>query len=397
MQLEALPRTIALVRAGQSFADALTEAAAHAVASFVSQAYVPDGVPIAVMLDQTRLPEAEEYLCTADWREVIVAIEQLVVRGAPAIGIAGAAAVALRASEFCYANEDDHRTDAHDFDRVHVVDEASFDPQLCRIGLEFAAKMIADARPTAVNLAAETDRALAVAIGALDGGAGPLQVRDLLIAHVQQLICQDEQRCRAIGAYGAALLDAGSSILTHCNAGSLATAFYGTALGVIYAAAEQGKVERVYADETRPVGQGSRLTVWELARAGVPVTLICDDMAATVMAQGKVDAVVVGADRIAANGDVANKIGTLGVAVLAAHYGIPFYVAAPVSTIDAATPCGADIPIEHRSPDEVLPVPIEGVDVLNPAFDVTPAALITAIITESGVYAPSDIMGAVVR
>ena len=190
---------------------------------------------------------------------------------------------------------------------------------------------------------------------------------------------------RAIGANGAALLPQGCRILTHCNAGSLATYYYGTALGVVYAAAEQGKVERVYADETRPVGQGARLTAWELSRAGVPVTLICDNMAASLMAKGEIDAVVVGADRIAANGDVANKIGTYSVAVLAHEHGIPFYVAAPTSTIDRSIPDGSRIPIEQRAPSEVLPDPIPGVDVYNPAFDVTPARYVTAIITEAGI------------
>ncbi|WP_306812569.1 s-methyl-5-thioribose-1-phosphate isomerase [Adlercreutzia mucosicola] len=180
-------------------------------------------------------------------------------------------------------------------------------------------------------------------------------------------------------------------MLTHCNAGSLATAFYGTALGVVYAAAEEGLVARVYADETRPVGQGARLTVWELAQAGVPTTLICDNMAATMMAAGLIDAVVVGADRIAANGDAANKIGTLGVAVLARHFGIPFYVAAPVSTVDLDTPDGTAIPIEERDASEVLPAPLSGVSVRNPAFDVTPAELITAVVTERGAVSPADI------
>jgi len=179
-------------------------------------------------------------------------------------------------------------------------------------------------------------------------------------------------------------------VLTHCNAGSLATVFYGTALGIVYAAFEQGKVERVFADETRPVDQGARLTAWELAQAGVPVTLICDDMAATVMAQGLVDAVVVGADRIARNGDVANKIGTYGLAVLAHEHGIPFYVAAPSSTLDAAISDGSHIVIEQRDSAEVAE-PIKGVDVYNPAFDVTPAHYITRIITERGVFRPGEL------
>lgn len=208
---------------------------------------------------------------------------------------------------------------------------------------------------------------------------------------------EDEAANRRIGAFGAELLPDGCNVLTHCNAGSLATSFYGTALGVVYAAAAAYKIRRVFADETRPVCQGSRLTAWELARAGVPITLICDDMAASVMASGKVDAVVVGADRIAANGDVANKIGTLGVAVLARHFGIPFYVAAPTSTVDPAMADGASIPIEERAADEVLPQPIPGVSVFNPAFDVTPAELICAIITEAGAFEPADILQALGR
>lgn len=391
LDLGALPRTIALVRAGDDYGCTLNAAAASAVAAFVARAWVPAGLPVAVMVDQTKLPGEEAYLCTADWREVVEAIKGLVVRGAPAIGIAGATALALRASEFCYAVQDMHREDAEDFDRVFVIDEAAFDPELYRAGLSFAARMIGDARPTAVNLSCEVGRALSVALELLDAGAGPDAILDALCRFTVELIDEDEQRCRCIGQLGADLLPEGCCILTHCNAGSLACAFYGTALGVAYTAAEQGKLVRVYADETRPVGQGARLTAWELARAGVPVTLICDDMAASVMVAGLVDAVVVGADRIARNGDVANKIGTLGVAVLAHHFGIPFYVAAPVSTFDAQAAAGADIQIEQRAASEVLAQPLEGVEVLNPAFDVTPAALISALITERGVCAPSEL------
>ena len=196
----------------------------------------------------------------------------------------------------------------------------------------------------------------------------------------------DEATNRKIGAYGAELLKPNSTVLTHCNAGSLATVFYGTALGVIYAAAEQGKIARVYADETRPVGQGARLTAWELAQVGIPVTLECDNMAGALMQTGKVDAVIVGADRIAKNGDTANKIGTYSLAVLARYHHIPFYVAAPTSTVDLSMAMGASIPIEQRSATEVLSCPFEGVSVYNPAFDVTPAELISAWITEKGVF-----------
>lgn len=371
--MERLPRTVEMVR---------TQVQARGVQG---------GAPALRLLDQTKLPDEESYLLIFDWREVIEAIKALKVRGAPAIGIAGAAAVALRAAEFVWACADDERLGEQDFERTFVLDERMFDVQLYWTSLEFAARMIADARPTAVNLAWAVERMLGVAKGALDQGALPLAIAETLFDEVGRLAAEDEECNRAIGAHGAALLPQGARVLTHCNAGSLATSFYGTALGVVYAAAEQGKLERVFADETRPVGQGARLTTWELARAGVPVTLLCDNMAASVMAAGKVDAVVVGADRIAANGDVANKIGTYGVAVLAAHHGIPLYVAAPFSTIDFSLPDGARIPIEQRASCEVLARPLEGVEVLNPAFDVTPAALVSKIITERGAFAPADL------
>lgn len=376
LHLDRLPRTVELVRG---------EAAIHGV---------PDGTPLAVLLDQTRLPSEESYLITPDWREVVDAIKRLAVRGAPAIGIAGAAAVALRAAEFVRAQGAGPRDDAADFERTFVIDDAAFDAELYAESLKVSADIIASARPTAVNLAWAVERALGAARDALGAGGGPQEVADALFSFVKQLEAEDEAANRAIGAHGAALLPHGARVLTHCNAGSLATAFFGTALGVVYAAAEQGKVVRVYADETRPVGQGARLTAWELARAGVPVTLICDNMAASIMAAGKVDAVVVGADRIAANGDVANKIGTYGVAVLAAHHGIPFYVAAPTSTLDLSLATGAQIPIEQRTASEVIAQPIEGVDVLNPAFDVTPARLVTKIITERGAFSPDELKAA---
>jgi methylthioribose-1-phosphate isomerase len=225
---------------------------------------------------------------------------------------------------------------------------------------------------------------------------GPASVEDLLAALAREARVieeEDRQANRRMGAFGAALLRDGDAVLTHCNAGALATVDYGTALGVIYAAVEAGKEISVYADETRPLLQGARLTAWELMQAGVPTTLICDDMAASVMAAGKVDAVVVGADRIAANGDVANKIGTMNVAILARRFLVPFYVAAPLSTVDFETASGHDIPIEERAPEEVTEpggvraAPV-GVDVFNPAFDVTPARLVDAIITEAGVARP---------
>lgn len=315
------------------------------------------------LLDQRKLPDAVEYLRLTQWPGVVDAIKTLAVRGAPAIGVAGAAAVALWA-----ADENSHPSEL---------------TQVCQ--------SIADARPTAVNLSWAVDKARMAAEEAFSQGASRGEVAGFLFDLVKDMEAQDEQSNRAIGAYGAALLNEGSRVLTHCNAGSLATVFFGTALGVIYAAAEQGKIKRVYADETRPVGQGSRLTSWELAQAGVPVTLICDNMAASLMAQGAIDAVIVGADRIAANGDTANKIGTYGVAVLAKHHGVPFYIAAPASTIDISLPDGSFIPIEQRNASEVLPSPIEGVEVWNPAFDVTPAELIAGIITDRGVFKPEEI------
>lgn len=358
------------------------------------QSPIPTGFPVLSVLDQTKLPREVTYAHLTDWREAIGAIKTLMVRGAPAIGIAGAAAVMLRAAEFVYASNDDGRKDALDLERVFVVDQDSFDPALYEAAMTYAAATIKAARPTAVNLAWAVDAAMAIVEEELAGGSGPQVIEEVLYEFVKRLITEDEAINREIGRLGAELLPNDARVLTHCNAGSLATAFYGTALGVIYAAAEGRGVKRVYADETRPVCQGSRLTAWELSQAGVPVTLICDDMAASVMAQGKVDAVIVGADRIAANGDTANKIGTLGVAVLAQHFDIPFYVAAPVSTIDASISSGSGIPIEERSASEVLPHPLEGVEVCNPAFDVTPNALVSAIITERGVFEPQDILSA---
>lgn len=300
LHLENLPRTIAIERNA--------------------------GEPVAVvMVDQRLLPEELAWIRTADWREVVDAVKQLAVRGAPAIGVAGAAAVMLAAFEL-----------AGDKD-VHSGKAASL--PLFAARLQRTAREVAAARPTAVNLSWGVERAKEAVSEALRAGLGPRQVAEVLCDLVEDLIAKDEAANRAIGSHGAALLRALSrekgrplNILTHCNAGSLATAFYGTALGVVYAAAEEGLVTRVYADETRPVGQGARLTVWELARSGVPATLICDNMAASFMASGDIDVVVVGADRIAANGDVANKIGTLAVAVAAHHFEVPFYVAAPMST-----------------------------------------------------------------
>lgn len=319
-------------------------------------------------VDQRKLPFDLSFSVASEWREVVDAIRALAVRGAPAIGVAGAAAFALWAQ----AAAQDGACDGIGDQARRVADE------------------IAGARPTAVNLRWGTMRALACFEKTRTDGADLRACAEALFGLVKGMEIEDEAVNRAIGQAGARLIEPGSRILTHCNAGSLATVFYGTALGVVYAAAEQGKVARVYADETRPVGQGARLTAWELGRAGVPTTLICDDMAASLMAAGGVDAVVVGADRIAANGDVANKIGTYGVAVLARHHGVPFYVAAPASTFDTSIASGADIPIEQRDPSEVAPFVPDGVEVWNPAFDVTPADLVTAVVTEFGAFPPRE-------
>lgn len=337
-----------------------------------------DGRACFAYVDQRKLPADLVFERTNVWRVVVDAIKTLAVRGAPAIGVAGAAAVALWASNGGASAA-----------TAHGCAEASgqFAGELAAVADEVAA-----ARPTAVNLAWGVRRVVEVARAHLAEGALPGEVADALFDEVKRMEAEDEAVNRAIGAHGAQLLGPNSRVLTHCNAGSLATAFFGTALGVVYTAAAEGKVARVYADETRPVGQGARLTAWELARAGVPCTLICDNMAASLMAKGEIDAVIVGADRIAANGDVANKIGTYGVAVLAHHHGIPFYVAAPTSTIDATLADGSGIPIEERSPAEVLPHPMSGVEVWNPAFDVTPAALVTRVITEKGVFEPTKLV-----
>ena len=348
-RLENLPRTIELVRAA-------------------------DGKAELVYVDQRLLPGELAYARTRDWRAVVDAVRSLAVRGAPAIGAAGAAAVALWAQE---------RAESRAF--------ADADASSYLSELEHVCAQVASARPTAVNLSWGVARMRRAARGRVLAGGGAEEAAAALFDAVKALEADDEAANRAIGAHGAALLPKGARILTHCNAGSLATVFFGTALGIVYAAAARGKVARVYADETRPVGQGARLTCWELARAGIPVTLICDNMAASLMAKGEVDAVVVGADRIAANGDVANKIGTYGLAVLARRHGVPFYVAAPASTVDKVLSEGSQIPIEERDAAEVLPHPIAGVEVWNPSFDVTPAALIARIVTEDGAFAPGDL------
>jgi len=320
------------------------------------------------LIDQTRLPgEFVEIEC-ADIEEVWEAIKTLRVRGAPAIGLSAAYGVCLGMQSHIGTNE------------------AAFFARL-----EEVAQRLISCRPTAVNLRWAVERMKNVA--AKMRGKPTAEIAAALLAEAQAIHEEDRAMCRAIGRHGAALLADGWGVMTHCNAGGLATSDYGTALAVVYAAVAQGKRLTVWADETRPLLQGARLTAWELHRRGIPVTVICDNMAAQVMREGRVQAVVVGADRIAANGDTANKIGTYGLALLAAAHKIPFYVAAPSSTFDLATPRGDGIPIEQRDPREVShgfgrqTVP-NGVEVYNPAFDVTPAELIAAVICERGVIRP---------
>ncbi len=332
-----------------------------------------------VLIDQRALPLVERYVTCTDYRQVIAAIRDLTVRGAPAIGVAAAMGIALGARSI----------------------EAATHRGLPR-RLRGALPAIRGRRPTARNLfwaIERMQRCCEAALNALtdfgvSSGADPFgPLRERLVAEAVRIGEEDiAANCR-LGQSGCGLIPDGARILTHCNAGALATAGYGTALGVIRAAVEEGKKVQVYADETRPVLQGARLTAWELVREGIPCTLITDNMAGFLMKKGEVDLVIVGADRIAANGDAANKIGTYGLAVLARAHGIPFYVAAPLSTIDPQLPDGEAIPIEERAADEVTHVggtrtAPEGVAVWNPAFDVTPHDLITAIITEAGVIRP---------
>jgi methylthioribose-1-phosphate isomerase len=296
------------------------------------------------------------------------AIKALRVRGAPAIGVAAAYGAVLGA-------------------RSKGKDDV---PSILR-ALGEATLYLRTSRPTAVNLFWALDR-MDASVASANQHDGPAML-DRLLIEARKIDEEDRAMCRAIGRHGAVLVEPGQGILTHCNAGGLATADYGTALAVVFAAHENGTPLRVFADETRPLLQGARLTAWELKRRGIPVTLICDNMAAQVMKEGKVQLVVVGADRIAANGDTANKIGTYGVALLAKAHGLPFYVAAPSSTFDLSIPDGSAIPIEQRDPREVThgfgrqPAP-DDVDVYNPAFDVTPAGLIAGIITEKGIIRP---------
>lgn len=319
-------------------------------------------------IDQTRLPNELREIETDDVRVIGQAIRSLQIRGAPAIGVAAAMGVALAAQA---------RAAGAPADVLAAAREACDD--------------LARARPTAVNLfhALRRMRGRAEA----EAGRPAPELAELLAREAVACGEEDVAMCRAIGRHGATLLQDGQTVLTHCNAGSLATAHFGTALSAIYVAREEGKRIRVFADETRPLLQGARLTAWELQQAGVDVTLICDNTAAQVMREGRIDAVLVGADRIAANGDTANKIGTYSVAVNARHHGIPFYVLAPLTSFDLALAGGADIPIEHRHGDEVTEgfgrrTAPAGVAVYSPAFDVTPAELITAIVCERGIARP---------
>src|SRR5271166_2484402 len=316
-------------------------------------------------IDQTKLPTEETYVTCKSYEEVAEAIRTMIVRGAPALGVTAAMGVALGVRDSQAANQEGLKRD-----------------------LDHICEVLAATRPTAVNLFWGIRR-----MRTKFEQLGALTIRDIrreLIAEAQRMLVEDTAANQAMGKHGAVLLPSSGGILTHCNAGALATCGYGTALGVIRAAVESGKKLHVFADETRPFLQGSRLTAWELMKDGIPTTLISDNMAGAMMQQGKIDAVIVGADRIAANGDVANKIGTYTVAVLAREHGIPFYVAAPISTVDLNTPDGSKIPIEQRASTEVThlagkQIAPDAVRVENPAFDVTPSKYVTAIITERGV------------
>lgn len=318
-----------------------------------------------IMIDQTRLPGEEVYNTYTDYKSVAEAITGMIIRGAPAIGVAAAMGVALGARDII--------ADTHE----------SFFRQL-----ENVCDLLARTRPTAVNLFWGIERMKRIAEANQDEKLD--KIRDLLKKEAIRIEQEDLTICRNIGKWGASMIPDGATVLTHCNAGGLATAGYGTALGVIRAAHEAGKKIQVFADETRPWLQGARLTAWELMKEGIPTTLISDNMAGFFMSRGEISCCVVGADRIAANGDTANKIGTYSVAVLAKENNIPFYVAAPVSTFDLSMGDGSKIPIEERPAGEVthikgIAIAPEGVRVRNPAFDVTPARYITAIITENGI------------
>jgi methylthioribose-1-phosphate isomerase len=326
--------------------------------------WTPEGVRF---IDQTKLPLEECYVLATNWQEVARVIVAMVVRGAPAIGVSAAYGVALGTLA------------------SNAATMQEFAPEF-----ELICTGLAATRPTAVNLFWAIDRMKDLFARMLRDGASMDQFKRVVLAEAHAMYEEDISACKALGAHGADLMPDKGGVLTHCNAGALATCGYGTALGVIRAGVERGKRIHVFADETRPFLQGARLTAWELMADGIPTTVICDNMAASIMRAGKIQAVVVGADRIAANGDFANKIGTYNVAILAREHGIPFYVAAPWSTIDLATETGDAIPIEERPAVEVThhggkQLTPHGVGIANPAFDVTPARYVTAIVTERGV------------
>ena len=323
-----------------------------------------------VMIDQRKLPSTEVYVTCKTAPDVARAIKSMVIRGAPAIGVAAAMGIALGML------------------RSRAIGTKQFATEFQK-----TCDLMAVTRPTAFNLFWAIDRMKRTFAEAAQAGCSVDEIRERLDTEARTIHDEDVASCRSMGAHGATLVPDTANILTHCNAGALATAGYGTALGVIRAAVEQGKKVAVLADETRPFLQGARLTAWELVKDGIDTTVITDSMAGSMMRLGRVDLVVVGADRIAANGDVANKVGTYGVAVLAREHGIPFYVAAPLSTVDLDTPDGGQIPIEERSDREVTHVgpsrlTPEGARIRNPAFDVTPAKYVTAIISERGIARP---------
>ena len=330
--------------------------------------WVGDELGHLVLLDQTLLPTTQQEIACRDVPTVYEAIQKLRVRGAPAIGIAAAYGVCVGLQS--------------------ATDIGQLGTQLTEVS-----EHLATSRPTAVNLFWALDRMKAAGEKLIADGGDLAGVRQGLLRQAIAIHDDDREMCHAIGRYGADLLDGGQGVLTHCNAGGLATSEYGTALSVFFTAQDQGKELHVFVDETRPLLQGSRLTAWELMQRDISATLICDSMAAQVMREGKIHAVVTGADRIAANGDTANKIGTYGVAVLAKAHDIPFYIAAPTNTFDLSIASGNEIPIEQRSAEEITSgfgkqTAPDGVGVYNPAFDVTPANLIRAIITEKGVIDP---------
>lgn len=336
---------------------------------------------VVCMIDQTALPQDLLTLRLTDEEQVAEAIRTLKVRGAPAIGVAAASGIALAFHRLLKGGGDEQET---------ITPQQA---QELQERLRAVSDLLASTRPTAVNLFWAIERMQRCAGALLSDGCSLAQLAQRLRDEAQAIAVEDFEACKQMGLYGAQLIADGASLLTHCNAGALATAGWGTALAPMYVAHKAGKSIHVFVDETRPILQGARLTAWELQQEGIALTLITDNMAAHFMRRGEINAVFVGADRIAANGDFANKIGTYGVAVLARAHSIPFYVVAPLSTIDLKLPSGEQIPIEQRNPTEVttirgMPVAPAGVHVANPAFDVTPHSYVTAIITERGIARP---------